>query len=195
MDRSELPSLEQLERERRRIRKRQRRRSRFRSVLGTTLVLLALAVLVSVYFLPVLVVQGASMEPTLREGQAVACVRGSRFQRGDIVAFHYGSKTLIKRVIAGEGDTLDIDEQGRVCRNGVWLSEDYVKNSAPGKLSMELPCTVPEDCWFLMGDNREVSVDSRSAVLGFVSSEQIIGRVSLRLWPLWYWERFYTDKT
>ena len=190
MERADLPTLEQLERERRRILYKQRRRRRFRSVLGKTLVLLALALLVAIYLLPVLVVQGASMEPTLREGQVVACVRSSGFQRGDVVVFNYGNKILIKRVIAGDGDTIDMDKEGNVYVNGQMLSESYVKKKAVGNLSMDLPCTVPEDHWFLMGDNREVSVDSRSTLVGFVSSDQITGRVRFRLWPVWYWEKF-----
>ena len=186
MNSSERPTLEQLEREHRRLLRNKRRSRALRRALGITLVVLALGILVSSLLLPVLLVQGSSMEPTLREGQAVICLRGSRFERGDIVAFSYGDRILIKRVIAGEGDTVDMDEAGHVYLNGELLREDYVREQAVGNLSMALPCTVPEDCWFLMGDQRSVSVDSRSSLVGFVSTEQILGRVQLRVWPLWY---------
>ena len=190
MDRADRPTLEQLERECRRLLQRQRRRRQLRSVLGTVAVLLALAVLAASCLLPVLIVQGESMVPTLREGQAVVCIRGSHYQKGDMVAFNYGNKILIKRLIAGEGDVLDMDEEGNVFVNGEQLSEEYIRGKAVGNLSMDLPCTVPEDHWFLIGDNRELSVDSRSTVVGFVSSEQTTGRVCFRVWPVWYWEKF-----
>ena len=186
MNSPDLPTLEQLERERRRLLRNKRRARALRRALGITLVVLALGILVSSLLLPVLLVQGASMEPTLREGQAVICLRGSRFEKGDIVAFSSGDRILIKRIIAGEGDTIDMDKAGNVYLNGEPLPEDYVREKAVGHLSMTLPCTLPEDCWFLMGDHRSVSIDSRSTQLGLVSTEQILGRVQLRVWPLWY---------
>ncbi len=182
--RADPPSLEQLERELSHLRRKNRRRQRLRRTLGVLTVLMAVLVLLSALVLPVLLVQGESMEPTLRQDEAVICIRGSRYGRGDIVAFSYGSKILIKRIIAGPGDTLDMDEEGNVLLNGTLLSESYVGQKAVGSLSVELPCTVPEGHWFLMGDNRAVSVDSRSSLLGFVSEEQITGRVFFKLWPL-----------
>lgn len=185
MNSSDFPTLEQLERERRRLSEKRRFRRTLCATLRSLLVLLALAVLVTVSCLPILLVQGSSMEPALREGDAVLCIRGSSFERGDVVAFNYGTKILIKRVIAGPGDRVDMDEKGGVYCNDRLLSESYVSEKAVGKLDMALPCTVPADSWFLMGDERSVSVDSRSTLLGFVSTEQIIGRVYLRIWPLW----------
>lgn len=190
MNGSDRPTPGQLEQERiRLILKRSRARS-IRRAVNLTLVLLVLAAVVMVLLCPPLLVQGASMEPTLQDGQAVVCVRGRSFQPGDLVAFSYGNKALIKRVIAGEGDTVDIDEHGIVSVNGEPLREDYLKEKTAGEVSMELPCVVPMDCWFLMGDNRSVSLDSRSSLVGFVHREQIIGRVRLRVWPLRYFEVF-----
>lgn len=181
---NDFPSLEQLEQERERLYRRRRSRRRWGRLFNRVTLLLALFLLAERLILPVLIVQGASMEPTLQPGDAALCVRGSSYDRDDIVAFNYSGKTMIKRAVGAPGDVIDIDAEGYVYRNGERLSEPYVKVLAAGTPSTVLPCTVPEGCWFLLGDNRSVSVDSRSVLVGCVSEEQILGRVSMRVWPL-----------
>ncbi len=124
------------------------------------------------------------MVPTLEDGQIVVTVKSSHFEQGDIVAFYQGNKLLIKRFIAGSADWVDIDTDGNVSVNGVALDEPYIAEKAYGDTNIELPYQVPDNRYFLMGDNRDVSVDSRNTAVGCVSDEQIVGKVIFRIWPL-----------
>ncbi len=124
------------------------------------------------------------MSPTLAEGQIMIAIKTSDFKSGDIVAFQYNNKILIKRYIAGPGDWVDIGEDGTVYVNGESLDEPYLANKAFGECNLELPYQVPESRIFVMGDNRSVSVDSRNTAVGCVAEEQIVGKVLLRIWPL-----------
>jgi signal peptidase I len=154
-----------------------------RSTIGTLLVVAAIAVLISTMALPVLSIQGTSMQPTLTDGEIVIAARGSAFGTGDLVAFYYNKKILIKRVIAVSGDWVDIDEDGNVYVNQKKLEEPYISEKAYGDCNIELPYQVPESRIFVMGDNRGVSVDSRNTAIGCVSDEQIVGKLLFRIWP------------
>lgn len=179
-----LPSPEQIETELRRL----RREKHFRSVLGSTVVLLlvvaAMATLLVTLFLPVLQVTGVSMEPTLNDGDIIVLLKTSSLDIGDLCAVRVAGNVLLKRVIAGPGDWVDIDEKGDVYVNGELLDEPYVTNKALGITDLTYPCRVPDNAIFVMGDHRSISVDSRSSEVGYISYEQIIGRAIIRVWPL-----------
>ena len=134
--------------------------------------------------MPVLQIYGASMAPTLDEGDIVITVKGSDFAPGDLVAFYMGNKILVKRCIAGPGQWVDIDADGNVYVDGKLLDEPYLTEKALGDCDIKLPYQVPDNRYFCMGDHRSTSVDSRSTTVGCVSDEQIVGKIVFRVWPL-----------
>lgn len=179
-----MPTVDELEMELSRVQYRNRYGKILRNTVFTLITVAATAVLVAVLFLPVLQIYGHSMAPGLEEGDIVAALKGAEFQTGDVVAFYYNNKILVKRVIAGPGDWVDIDAEGNVSVNGKALDEPYLSEKSLGECDIDLPYQVPENRWFLMGDHRSVSVDSRSAAVGCVSEEEIVGRLVFRAWPL-----------
>lgn len=184
MNHMELPTSSEVEQEL----KRERYKIRYRKTLKSTLFLLitaaAAAVLVATLWLPVLQIFGASMTPTLEEGQIVVSVKANDLEPGDIVAFYYGNKVLVKRYIAGPGTWVDIQEDGTILLNGEVLEEPYLTEKAFGICDLELPYQVPDKTYFLVGDHRETSVDSRHSSVGCVSMEQVVGKIIYRVWPL-----------
>ena len=166
------PTISEIEKEIQKEKYKYRYRSVLRSTINTLVVVAAFAVLVATLWMPVLQIHGSSMTPTLVEGQIVLSVKGSKFEQGDLVAFYIGNKLLVKRVIAGPADIINIKEDGTVILNGNELEEPYVSEKAFGECDLELPYQVPESRYFLMGDHRETSVDSRSSVVGCVADEQ-----------------------
>ena len=180
----EVPELSLLEAELKRERKKFRFARVLRNTVNTLLVVAAISVLVATLLTPVLQIYGESMSPTLREGQFVVSIKGTEFQQGDLVSFYIGNKLLVKRVIAGPGDWVDIKEDGTVFVNDVELNEPYISEKALGQCDLDLPYQVPEAKYFLMGDHRATSVDSRSSAVGCVEKEQIVGKIVLCIWPL-----------
>lgn len=144
----------------------------------------AVAVLVATLVTPVLQITGSSMTPTLHDGQLVVSLKGGSFSQGDVIAFYYNNKILIKRVIAGPGDWVDIDQYGNVSVNDQPLDEPYLTDKALGECDIELPYQVPDGRYFVMGDHRATSVDSRSTTIGCVAEEQVVGNIAFRIWPL-----------
>lgn len=175
---------EQLEAERTRLQYRKRYYRILRSTLSTLITVAAVAVLVATLWMPVLKIYGASMSPTLTDGEIILSRKTSKFVPGDIVAFYYNNKILVKRVIGRAGDWIDIDEEGTVYVNQIELKEPYLTEKALGECDIELPYQVPDGRIFVMGDHRSVSVDSRSSAIGCISQEQIVGRITFRIWPL-----------
>ena len=180
----DIPSIEQIESERKRLRYRSRYSRTLKSTIAVLVVVAALAVLIATLWMPVLRIYGTSMVPTLSDGQIVISVKTESFEPGDIAAFYLGNKLLIKRYIAGPGEWVNLDEAGNVFLNGEPLDEPYLTEKSFGQTDIELPYQVPDERYFLMGDNRDVSVDSRNTSVGCVAKEQIVGKVVFRIWPL-----------
>lgn len=179
----DYPSVEQLAAELKRVKYRSRYRAVLRSTLYMLIVVAAVAVLVATIWMPVLQIYGASMTPTLNEGDIVVSVKGSDFEPGDLVAFYLGNKILVKRCIAGPGQWVDMDEDGNVYVDGKLLEEPYLTEKSLGGSNIELPYQVPDNRYFCMGDHRSTSVDSRHTEIGCVSEEQIVGKIVFRVFP------------
>lgn len=179
-----LPTVQQLEAELKREKYRGRYWKMLRGTVAVLVVVAATAVLISNLLLPILRIYGSSMTPTLVNGNIVAAVRNGTYQRGDIIAFYYNNKILVKRVIGMPGEWVDMDENGNVTIDGEPLEEPYLTEKTLGECDIELPYQVPEGRYFVMGDHRSVSSDSRSSQVGCVSEEQIVGKLLFRLWPL-----------
>ena len=160
---------------------------RLRAAIVSTLMMLAsvaaAAVLIATLFLPILRIYGQSMSGTLDNGDIVVSVKTTDLETGDIVAFYYNNTILVKRVIGKSGDWIDIAKDGTVSVNQVELEEPYLDRKAYGQIDIELPYQVPENRTFVMGDNREVSIDSRTMMIGCVSEEQLVGKIVCRVWP------------
>lgn len=180
----DLPTADQLKAELARHRSRAGFMRMLYSTAASLIVVAALAVIISMLFLPVLRVTGTSMTPTLAKDELVVCKRRGDFKQGDIVAFYYNNKILLKRVIAVSGDTVDIKDDGTVYVNGKKLDEPYVKDKAFGECNISLPYQVPDQRIFVMGDHRSTSIDSRSTAIGCVSEEAVVGKVVMRIMPL-----------
>lgn len=182
--RRDLPSREQLSKELARVNYKNRYKRVLRSTFYTLVVVAAVAVLVATLFMPVLQIYGTSMTPTLTEGEIVLSVKSTSLETGDLVAFYLGNRLLVKRCIAGPGDWVNIDEDGNVYVNDELIDEPYVAEKALGQCNIELPMQVPDNRWFLMGDHRESSIDSRHSSVGCVTKEQIEGKILYRVWPM-----------
>ena len=179
-----LPSTEQIKEAYEKVSYRQRL---LRSVASTTNILIVVAavtVLIAVLLLPILRIYGQSMNSTLSSGELVVSVKGASFKTGDIVAFYYNNNILVKRVIANSGDWVDIDLNGNVYVNQKKIDEPYLDEKAFGEPTIDFPYQVPDERVFVLGDNRSVSIDSRHTSIGCVTSEQIVGKIVFRVWPL-----------
>ena len=179
-----MPSAAQLEAELKRVRYKSRYHTVLRSTVYTLITVAAIAILVATLWLPALQIYGSSMSPTLQDGEIVFSVKTSEFEPGDIIAFYYNNKILVKRVICGSGDWIDIDGDGMVYINEVRMEEPYLEEKALGDCDIELPYQVPDGKVFVMGDHRSTSVDSRHTAVGCVAQEQIVGKIIFRAWPL-----------
>lgn len=184
MDHTNLPSSAEVEQELKREQYKNRYKRTLKSTIFALVTAAAAAVLVATLWLPVLQIFGSSMAPTLQEGQIVVSVKAKDMSPGDVVAFYYGNKVLIKRYIAGPGSWVDIQEDGTVLVDGNVLDEPYLEEKALGITDLEYPYQVPEEAYFLMGDYRETSVDSRHSSVGCITQEQMVGKIIFRVWPL-----------
>lgn len=180
----ERPSVEALSAELSNRKNRSRKTRIIRDAVVCLLGVAAATVLLSTLFFPALRIYGASMTPTLEEGEIVVSVAHGQYEAGDVIAFYYNNKLLVKRVICGPGDWFSMRDDGTVLVNGVQLDEPYVQDESFDPCDLELPYQVPDGCFFVMGDHRSTSMDSRLQQVGCVSEDQIVGRIALCLWPL-----------
>lgn len=178
-----VPSLPEIQRERKRIRRKDYYRQSLRGTISVLVVVAAIAVLVATLFLPILQISGDSMSPTLEHDEIVILVKTKEFDRGDLIGFYYQGKILLKRVIALPDDEVAIDAEGNVYVNGEVLEEPYVTNKGLGDCDLAFPYKVPGTGYFVLGDQRSNSVDSRNSVIGAISQDDIIGKVFIRVWP------------
>lgn len=183
-EKKEIPEINELKAELDRVKYKRRYINVFKSTVYTLVVVAAFAVLVATLWMPVLQIYGSSMTPTIDEGQIVVSVKGKNFEQGDLVAFYIGNKLLVKRVIACPADYILINESGTVFINGTELYEPYISEKAFGECDIEYPYQVPDSRYFLMGDHRKTSVDSRSSAVGCIAEEQIVGKIVFCVWPL-----------
>ena len=163
-------------------------RSKYKRILKSTIsiliIVIAVSSLVATLIFPVLEIHGNSMSPTLTEGNIVLCIKKNKFERGDIIAFYYNNRILVKRVIATSSDWVNIDDKGNIFVNDKLLKEPYVKQKELGEYDIEFPYQVAENSYFVLGDERGNSIDSRNSLIGTISNEEIIGRVILKVWPI-----------
>lgn len=167
---------------------------KLKELLGTSLyllIVLALTLLVVTYVGQRTKVIGSSMEPTLHDGDNLLVDKISyRFEdpkRFDIIVFpfRYAEKTFyIKRIIGLPGETVYIDEAGTIYINGEPLEEHYGKEviKNPGRAYEEI--VLGEDEYFVVGDNRNNSSDSRDPVVGNIKREELLGKAWMRIWPM-----------
>jgi signal peptidase I len=179
-----VPSLAEIQRERKRIRRKMYYRQSLRSTVSVLVVVAAVAVLITTLFLPILQISGDSMSPTLAHNEIVVLLKTRDFQQGDLIGFYYQGKILLKRVIALPEDEVVIDSDGNVYVNAQLLEEPYVTDKSLGDCDLEFPYKVPGTGYFVLGDRRSNSVDSRNSMVGTVSRDDIIGKIFLRVWPL-----------
>lgn len=183
---TDLPKADDLSKELGKIKYRERYVRTLRSTVFTLVTVAALAVLIATIWLPVLQIYGNSMTPTLKAGDMVVSVSKKNLKQGDVVAFYYNNKVLVKRVIATSGQWVNVDKKGNVYVDGKKLNEPYLQKGEKdyGETNIKLPYQVPDGKYFVMGDHRKVSIDSRNKTVGPVDSEQLVGKLTLRIWPL-----------
>ena len=178
-----LPTKKQVETERKRYRRQKAYNKALRGTVYVLTIVAAVAVLISTLILPVLQIEGTSMEPTLTGGDIVLLMKTPNFERGDLCGFTWNNKLLIKRVIGIPGDWIEIDTDGTVYLNGEKLNEPYAVQLSVGECDLDFPFQVPQEQYFVLGDMRESSIDSRNTLIGCVEKEQIVGKVFFRIWP------------
>ena len=178
-----LPTKSQVETERKRYRRKKAYNKALRGTVYVLTIVAAVAVLIATLVLPVLQIEGTSMEPTLSNGDIVLLTKTTRFDRGDLWGFTWNNKLLIKRVIGLPGDWIEIDTDGTIYLNGEKLEEPYVERKALGECDLEFPFQVPQEQYFVVGEMRESSIDSRNTVIGCIPKDQIVGKVFFRIWP------------
>ena len=182
--RTAIPSLDQIESERKRYRWKKAYIKALRGTISVLTYMAAVAALIATLVLPVLQIEGTSMEPTLVNGDIVLLTKTTAFGRGDICGFSWNNKILVKRVIGIPGDWIEMDSDGTLYLNGEKLDEPYAQQLAFGECDLEFPFQVPQEQYFVLGDMRESSIDSRNTLVGCVENDQIIGKIFFRIWPL-----------
>ena len=178
-----IPTLLQVKEERKKLDRQADRRHGFWAFLFSFLLTLVGGVMIMLLFLPVLEVSGSSMEPTLQDGDILVLYKPHVIRTGEMCGMYARDRLILKRVIALQGDVVDMDDAGNVFVNGVALQEPYISQKAMGTCDLSFPFTVPENSIFVMGDHRETSIDSRCSLIGCIKTDQVMGQVVARIWP------------
>lgn len=155
-----------------------------RSTIYVLIIIVAVASVGATLFMPVIEITDSSMKPLVEDGDIVLTIKSSSFKTGDVVAFYYGNKILVKRVIGVQGDFVNIDKDGIVYVNGEKLEENYVKEFLKGESDIKYPVQVSDNSIFVLSDERDVLTDSRSENIGTIKKENIIGKVIFKVWPI-----------
>lgn len=182
-----LPALSELEEELNRLLHRKKYRQTLRGTVYILITVAAVAILIATLLFPVLHLSGSSMDPTLKDEEFVLAVKTSAFKEGDVIAFYYNNKILVKRVIGVAGDIISIKNDGTVFVNGAEIDESYITDKSLGECDIEMPYQVPESRIFVMGDHRKTSLDSRSKAIGSIETEKVVGKIIFRIWPISEW--------
>ena len=179
-----LPTTKQLEQELQREKYNFRYKKLLKNGFYILLLVVAISTLIATFLFPVLQIYGQSMEPTLSEDDIVVSLKSSSYKKGDVIAFYYNNRILVKRVIATSSEWINIDEDGNVFVNDKLVNEPYIIKKALGKSDLDFPYQVPEGTYFVLGDERTTSIDSRNSLIGTISSEEIIGKLIFKVWPI-----------
>ena len=135
------------------------------------------------FIMPVVKYYGTSMSPTLEDGQILIVNKMAEIESGDIIAFYYNNKVLVRRVVATGNEQLSIDVFGTVSVNGKELDEPYIENNTLGQCNLDFPYNVPTGAFFVLGDNRDTAMDSRLEEIGVVTDDRLIGKVVFSIKP------------
>ncbi len=178
-----LPTAKQIETEILREKYNRKYKQVLKSTVYSLVVVAAVAVLIATLAFPVLQISGSSMEPTLNDEEIVVLLKTTNMKKDELCCFSYQNKLLIKRVVGLPGDKINIDVNGNVFVNDELLDEPYVTDKALGECDITFPCYVTDNHYFVLGDHRSTSIDSRSSVIGLISEEFIVGKIFFRIWP------------
>ncbi len=191
-DASALPELNEIESEMSQVRSKGRFRQSIKGTITALVVVAAIAVIIAFILLPVVkITNGHNMEPGLQPGDIILLFKTNDVKTGDVCAFYYNNKLLLRRIIAQERDTVEIDEQGYVKVNGEILDEkDYISEHNLGQCDIDFPFEVPSGKFFVLGDNRGYALDSRATNFGCIAQDEIYGKPLARIFPFnsmtWY---------
>lgn len=158
----------------------------FRSTLKTVIIVIVTASLLLnlfTFIMPVVKYYGTSMSPMLEDGQILIVNKISDIESGDIIAFYYNNKVLVRRVVATGNEQVSIDVFGTVSVNGKELDEPYVENKTLGQCNLNFPYNIPSGAFFVLGDNRDSAMDSRLEEIGVVTDDRLIGKVVFSIKP------------
>lgn len=180
----DIPSIENLQMELARVESGRNFRKALLNIAGALVVAAAVTALVVTRIFVLIKVNGSSMSPTFEAGEVIFLHQTGKIEQGDIIGFYYGGNIFLKRIIGMPGDRINIDKKGSVYVNDELLEEPYLEKSSLGKCELDFPYQVPEGMYFVLGDNRAVSLDSRIKSIGCVQNEQIVGKAVIRVWPL-----------
>lgn len=148
------------------------------------IVVAAISTIIASFLLSVLEINGSSMYPTLKEGQIIIAYKNKNIEKNDVIAFYQGNKILVKRVIAKQGDFVSITDKGDVFVNGKIIKEPYINQKSIGNSDIEYPYQVPDGHYFVLGDKRDTSIDSRNSVIGTISKKDVLGKAIVSIWPI-----------